>query len=270
MVDNNSCDQTLKVVDHFCSMHSGLFRYVFESKPGKSHALNLGIQEARGDVLAFVDDDVTVEPTWLRNLTSALAVGPWAGAGGRILPNAGFSAPRWLDINERYSLAPLALFDLGPDSGPLSESPFGTNMAFKKEMFEKHGNFRTDLGPRPGSQIRNEDTEFGGRLLAAGERLLYEPSAIVYHPISDNRLNRKYFLDWWFGKGQADARQFGNLAGARLMHGRIQLRLFRALGFYVLAWMFTFKPSRRFSRKMKVWGTLGNITEACRPSNTKN
>ena len=63
----------------------------------------------------------------------------------------------------------------------LSQPPFGTNMAFQKKVFEKHGGFRLDLGPRPGSELRNEDTEFGRRLLAAGERLRYEPSATVYH-----------------------------------------------------------------------------------------
>ena len=47
--------------------------------------LNTGVQAAHGEVLAFIDDDVTVEPQWLNNLTEPLRVGKWAGAGGRVL-----------------------------------------------------------------------------------------------------------------------------------------------------------------------------------------
>src|SRR5690349_7477494 len=86
VVDNNSSDQTREVVDEFCRRYPGRFRYLFESRPGKSCALNAGVREARGAVVAFMDDDVTVEPTWLQELTAALHNGQWAGAGGRILP----------------------------------------------------------------------------------------------------------------------------------------------------------------------------------------
>lgn len=85
VVDNNSTDQTREVVEDFFSRFPGRFRYLFEPQPGKSFALNSGCREARGDVLAFLDDDVTVEPTWLQNLTNALDGSEWAGAGGRIV-----------------------------------------------------------------------------------------------------------------------------------------------------------------------------------------
>jgi hypothetical protein len=71
-------------------------------------------------------------------------------------------------------MAPLVIFD--PDGGEgrtLSDAPFGTNMAFHRRIFEKYGTFRIDLGPRPNSEIRSEDTEFGTRSLAAGGRIKY-------------------------------------------------------------------------------------------------
>ena len=169
VVDNNSRDDTPEVVRTFIKRYTGRFRYLFEPEPGKSHALNAGIGAAGSDILAFLDDDVTVEPEWLHNLTASLHDGRWAGAGGRIVPRWDTAPPPWLPRGDRYCLAPLVSFDLGMEAGPISEPPFGTNMAFRKEMFEKHGGFRTDLGPRPGSQIRGEDTEFGRRLLDAGE-----------------------------------------------------------------------------------------------------
>src|SRR5208283_4457645 len=70
VVDNNSCDQTREVVEDFCRRYPRRFRYVFEPNQGLSHARNSGIREALGEVLAFMDDDVTVEPGWLDNLTA--------------------------------------------------------------------------------------------------------------------------------------------------------------------------------------------------------
>src|SRR5271165_3469739 len=82
VVDNNSRDKTREVVEEFCRQYPGRFRYTFEPEQGKSCALNRGVGEARGDIVAFTDDDVTLEPTWLQNLTASLRSGEWAGAGG--------------------------------------------------------------------------------------------------------------------------------------------------------------------------------------------
>src|SRR5579863_1850687 len=90
-VDNNSRDRTPEVINEFCLRHPGRVRYIFEAQQGHTRARNAGIREARGEIVAFVDDDVTVEPTWLDNLTAGLRDGQWAGAGGRILPPQGFS-----------------------------------------------------------------------------------------------------------------------------------------------------------------------------------
>jgi GT2 family glycosyltransferase len=210
-----------------------------------------------------LDDDVTVESSWLKNLTASMSNDEWAGAGGRILPEKNFSPPSWLSFKGskgRYALAPLALFDLGDKACQLAEPPFGTNMAFRKEMFEKYGDFRTDLGPRPDSEIRNEDTEFGSRLLAEGERLRYEPSAVVYHPVAEARVQKKYHLTWWFDKGRADIRQFGIPADARCFLG-IPLYLFRRFAVWTLRWFLSVDPSKRFDSKIKVWCKAGEIAE---------
>ena len=264
VVDNNSSDQTGEVVEEFCRRYPEIFRYLFEPQQGKSLALNAGIREARGDVLAFTDDDVTVEPTWLHNLTAALPSGEWAGSGGRTLPERTFSPPPWLSLEGRHAVAPLAVFDLGPAAGELTESPFGNNMAYRKEMFEKHGGFRIDLGPCPGSRgpQKSEDSEFGHRLLAAGERLHYEPSAVVYHAVPESRLQKKYFLAWWFDKARADIRAAGISPETKWYVAGIPLVLFRRLVVWTLRWMVAFKPSNRFSCKLKVWGTLGRMVES--------
>ncbi len=260
VVDNNSRDQTRVVVEDFCRRYPGRFAYLFEPRQGKSNALNSGIREARGDVLAFMDDDVIVAPNWLCNLTRSLNDGQWAGAGGRILPET-FKPPRWLDTTGRYALAPLAMFDLGSEAGELKEPPVGTNMAFRKEVVSKVGNFRTDLGPQPGSEIRNEDTEFGARLLRTGERLWYEPSAVVYHAVAARRLEKDYWLTWWYDKARADVRQNGLPRDAKWHVMGVPLYMFRRLAVWTLRWMVGVRSASRFSCKLKVWTVAGTIQE---------
>ncbi len=266
VVDNNSNDSTREVVADFCDRFPSHFRYLFEPQQGKSNALNAGIRAARGNIVAFMDDDVRVEPTWLQNLTAALRDGEWSGAGGRVVPEWSRPAPRWISPQAWYATGPLVQFDLGDKAGELVEPPFGTNMAFRKSMFEKHGDFRPELGPRPGSEIRNEDSEFGARLLAAGERLRYEPAAVVYHPVPENRIDKDFFLAWWFHKGEANIRQFGIRPGTKYYVAGIPLYLFLTVFVWTLRWTMAFNPSSRFSYKLVVWMRFGEILECYRHS----
>jgi len=258
IVDNNSHDQTHEVVEQFSRLYPDRFRYLFEGRQGKSYALNSGIREARGDVLAYLDDDVSVEPTWLHNLTSLLHDGEWAGSGGRILPMRGFVPPRWLALEGPlgFGAALCAQFDLGDVPAELKDAPFGTNMAFRREMFEKYGDFRGDLGPRP-SETRNEDTEFGRRLMAGGERLRYVPSAVVYHDVHESRVRKQFFLAWWFDRGRGVIRESGRIPGAReilkLLSRTLQTALWSVL---------SLDPQRRFYRKCMVRFAAGKLAEA--------
>lgn len=261
VVDNNSTDHTQAVVEDFCRRYSGRFRYLKESQQGLCHARNAGVREARGNVLAFMDDDVTVDPVWVWNLTSGLLSGEWAGAGGRILPLWACAIPEWLSTEDPHALAPYVAFDLGPGAGPLTEPPFGANMAFRKKMFEKYGGFRTDLDRCGGGMLSNGDTEFGRRLLMGGERLRYEPSAVVNHPVTADRAQKRYVLAWEFGKGRADMREFGVEPGTKRFACGIPLYMLRRLTVWTLRWMASITSSRRFSCKRSVWRLAGGIVE---------
>jgi|SRR5208282_299961 glycosyltransferase involved in cell wall biosynthesis len=258
VVDNNSRDQTRDVAEDFCRRYPGRFRYLFEPRQGKSYALNAGIREARGDILAFLDDDVTVEPRWLQNLTSALHDGQWAGSGGRILPMRGFVPPRWLALDGPRSLAGalFAYWDPGDVPGELKDPPYGANMAFRKEMFDRHGHFRTDLGPFPDSKIGFEDTEFGRRLIAGGECLRYVPSAIVYHEIDEKRVRKGYFLAWWFDLGRGSVRETGKSLSIVEI-----LKILARILLTTPRWLLTVDHQRRFYRKCRIWYETGKIVE---------
>jgi glycosyltransferase involved in cell wall biosynthesis len=269
VVDNNSIDQTREVVNDFSIRFPGRFRYVFEPQSGKSFALNTGIRESRGDVLAFVDDDVTVEPTWLQNLTAPLQDGSWAATGGRTLPSHSFSYPRWFGPELLGILC--AHFDLGDTPCELTQAPYGANMAVRKAIFKKYGGFRTDLGPSPNSDVPrpNEDTEFGRRVMDAGERLRYEPSAVVHHPVVEDRLKKEYFLGWWFDYGRASMRE---VQAPRSVLGipRRYLSVLKCgiiwIPLSTLRWVFIVDPRSRFFRKCFVWMALGQAVEAYRCS----
>ena len=135
-------------------------------------------------------------------------------------------------------------------------------------MLAKYGGFRTDLGPKPGSEIRNEDTEFGSRLLAAGEQLWYEPSAIVHHAVQQNRLRKQYFLTWWFDKARADIRAYGLPADIKLVVAGIPLVFFRRLAVWTARWTLAVGPSRRFSNRLNVWSVAGQIVECYRQAHS--
>lgn len=268
VVDNNSSDGTRDIVADFCRRCPGRFRYLFEPNPGKSYALNTGIREARGDVVAFLDDDLTVEPMWLQNLTANLRNGEWAGTGGRTRLAQKFTPPGWLPLDGPYSLGGIlaALFDLGDEPCRLTLPPYGANMAFQKKMFEKYGFFRTDLGPSPNTEIPrpNEDTEFGRRLLAAGELLRYEPHAIAYHPVPENRIKKDYFLAWWFDYGRAEVREWGR--GPDFWGIPRPYLNMLAIGTKLMVpsiwrWMLTLNPERRFRHKCWIWLAAGEMNE---------
>lgn len=269
VVDNNSTDQTCEIVEQFCQKYPGLFHYLFEPTPGKSYALNAGVAKARGRVLAFVDDDVSVEPSWLQNLTKELLREPsWAGSGGRTLAAEKFTLPPWLPPGSLPIVYPH--FDLGDQPTRMSCAPYGSNMAFQKHMFGRYGGFRTDLGPSPKSDIPrpNEDTEFGRRLLAAGERLRYEPSAVVYHPVPKARITKEYFLSWWFDYGRALIRERGDrpdVYGIPWDYLSLVSR-FAQISAHTLIGSVLRGSSKRFAHKCEVWKNKGQIAELRRRS----
>ena len=83
VVDNNSTDATRQVVERFTGASPLEIRYAFEAAQGLSHARNAGIKEAKGEILAFTDDDFRVDSRWLVELSACFKRFDCAGAGGQ-------------------------------------------------------------------------------------------------------------------------------------------------------------------------------------------
>jgi glucosyl-dolichyl phosphate glucuronosyltransferase len=265
VVDNNSKDATRQVVEDFQKKFEGRFRYAREENQGISFARNRGIQESKGEILAFIDDDEIAALDWLRNLTSNLYSGEWAGAGGPVVSQWRERPPAWWSDKSPFTLGPLAAWAADPEVKTLVQPPVGANMAFRRETFDKFGGFRTDLGRVGKVLLHGEDTEFGRRLMVEGLRLCYEPSAITLHPVEKTRVNKKYFLDWWFNKGKSDIREFGDQSYGKHFFS-IPLRIFRNAAVETARWLITIDPSKKFICRLKIWAYAGEVAEYHRQS----
>ena len=199
LVDNNSKDETKIIAEEF-KEESGLnVKYIFEEKPGLSHARNQGIKQAKGEIIAFTDDDVIVDRYWLSNIERAFEEHDVSCVGGKILPIWEIPKPEWLMPQLHYILA---LLDRG-DKPFYLESPiiWGANFSVKADIFGKYGGFDTNLGRIPGRLFAGEETEFARRILNEGEKILYDPNAVVYHYIPSDKISKRYFRKWKYDQG---------------------------------------------------------------------
>jgi len=220
VVDNNSNDGTAELAQAFVQKHPGRFRYAHVARQGKAWALNASLEMVDRDVLAFTDDDVAIDRDWLSELTRPFADPTYMNTEKRILPVFNHGQPSWLQGPLLRELrGPLVTFDMGEQPCMLSLAPYGANMAFRREIFQRHPRFRTDLGPRGRNAIKGEDIEFAARIIEAREPLAYVPSALVRHPVEPERLQRRYFWRWWFAHGITTAKTEDLPPGAATFFG---------------------------------------------------
>ena len=266
VVDNNSHDNTREVIHNFARTATFPLHYIFEEQQGRSAALNSGIAAAKGEVIAFTDDDVLLHRDWLANLTRTFERFDCAAVAGRVVPLWNHIKPEWLEMDGQQAVVN---FELGEDFKEIRFPPLGANSAFRKQVFAKYGFFRLDLGVS-GNQhtVTCEDTEFGLRIVKAGERIMYCPDAIVYHPVHPQRTTKKYFLDWYYFNGVSLTRTAG-LPDFGVFYFGVPRWLYRELVANCAQWMFSFDKNRRFNHKLRTYRSLGNIVESHRLSRLK-
>jgi glycosyltransferase involved in cell wall biosynthesis len=261
VVDNNSTDETTAVCQQFLRQNPRRYRYIVENRQGKSFALNTGIENARGRILSFTDDDVIVDPAWLAETIRMFESSPCIGIGGKVVPLWNSKKPAWLTSEGPYKLLPaIVSYDLGEHPCEIKGPAVGANLSLKKEVFEKYGLFRTDLGPKAGSEIRGEDFELCWRLLNAGERLMYAPKAIVFHPVDTRRIDKRYYKSWYYGMGQSRPRieRAPESAVRYLGFPKYMIRWYLR---DLILWVTSLTPKRRFYYKLQFCATKGQMEE---------
>jgi glycosyltransferase involved in cell wall biosynthesis len=226
VVDNNSADRTAAIVEEFARTSDLKVRYIFETRQGKSYALNNGVDTACGDIIAFTDDDIVVSSNWLaviqEEFSRDLALRVISGRVELLNP-----ADLPITIQRRTTRAesnsPNGIFGL----------MVGCNFAARRTVSQSVGGFDTELGP--GSRwMSYEDGDFFFRCQKAGLKLVYEPAMLVYHDHgrrgakAERHIRRSYDV----GAGAFYAKH--TLLGDRLAPRQMYWRVHRlALDFYL-------------------------------------
>jgi GT2 family glycosyltransferase len=196
VVDNApSSDATERVVEDFPRA-----RYVREPRRGLDAARNRGVREATGDIVAFTDDDAVVEPEWLGALLANFG-------DARVMCTTGLTLPLELEtegqelFEEHCSFCRgfrRRIFD-GQSDNPLAVGAVGAgaNMAIRRDLLTLIGGFdeRLDAGTATRS---GGDHEMFVRILSAGYRIVYDPSALSWHR---HRRSRADVFQTVFGYG---------------------------------------------------------------------
>jgi glycosyltransferase involved in cell wall biosynthesis len=194
IVDNNSTDETKSVIEAFAATPGLDVQYVFEGTNGLSHARNAGLQKARGEIVAFTDDDVVLDREWLAHIAQECSehasVSMFFGQTHLLHEGVPRIAVREGDSPATYR------FPCSP-----SEPGSGNNMILRKGLLPSIGAFDTTLGA--GTPLgAGEDTDFTYRVLRSGGIVRYCPSILAFHDhdrLAPRAVRRLLFV---YGKGR--------------------------------------------------------------------
>lgn len=187
VVDNNSTDDTESVVAEMCRDYPHLVRSAREERRGVVYARNRAVAEARGEWLAFFDDDQLANPYWLEQLLRTAQEKSSRCVGGAVKIELPAGVHRDLGPFCRSLLCETVGKDQVQQYDRLFKPGTG-NLMIHRELFEKYGPFDVRFNDR------GEDTILFLSILRAGHVAWYTPDAIVYHVIPHERLTSEAFV----------------------------------------------------------------------------
>lgn len=257
VADNNSNDETKEAVESYKPQFNGRLGYLFEPKQGKSYALNTGIKEAKGEIVAFTDDDCVADKNWLKNIKNIFKNKDVDILGGKVTPFFTTPIPEWLQNYEKSILRyPLMLYDLGNKYLENDENkilPLGSNISLKKTSFSRFGDF-SHAG-------RAQDIEFCNKWHKLGAKIAYSPAVVVHHYTNPARMTKSYFRKYFFQTGKDHVRIFRE----KYLQGRcfsgVPLWLFKELLLKILRFIkgAVILDRNIFLNELLMWHTFGII-----------
>jgi glycosyltransferase involved in cell wall biosynthesis len=225
VVDNNSTDDTSGVIAEM-SLYFGEIRLdcLFESRQGRSFAVNKGIRASEGDLISMIDDDAQISENWYIEVEK-LFQDRWDEldfVGGKILPNLEVTPPSWV---EPLKSGALCWRDFGDDEFTYTlDTPTitGTHGIFKQSVFDKVSLYNEHLGVKGKGFLGGEDEVLYDQLISHGCRGIYYPRLVVYHDVPARRLTKGFYRGWMMGVGRS--RRIADLHYKR-MEGRRTLEI---------------------------------------------
>jgi glucosyl-dolichyl phosphate glucuronosyltransferase len=201
VVDNNSTDNTKAV----CSSFEGLIKnylLVREQKQGLAAARNCGVRAARGEIVAFTDDDAQVESEWLEKFLRHFAeLPPRVGIiGGEIEPIWEDKRPAWLSERWLHPLSAGLNWGSMPRFLASEEWVCEVNSAYRRVCITENGGFPENLG-RIGNNLLSGENIVNEIIRSKGWSMYYDPFIRVKHSIPKERLTKEWFVRRMFWQG---------------------------------------------------------------------
>ncbi len=178
-----------------------------EESVGVSGARNLGIRKAKGDIIAFLDDDAVADKRWIEGLVNTYQKSDTIAVGGKILPIWLQKRPDYLP-EELYWLVGLTYEGFSKEGVTEVRNPLGSNMSFRREVFEKVGSFNQGFGftGKGASYMQGEEAELASRMKnKLGRGTVYNPELIVYHKVPASKTKLGILLKRAFYQGYTKA-----------------------------------------------------------------
>jgi glucosyl-dolichyl phosphate glucuronosyltransferase len=202
VVDHN--EALLKRVES--ELRSSASQIVRNEEPrGLSNARNAGARAARGNLVAFLDDDAIASPTWLERLARWCTERGVVGAGGAVRPYWVGSRPRWFPDEFLWTVG--CTYRGMPTSEATVRNPHGGCFCVRRSIFERLGGFRSGIGRIGAGLMGGEETDLCIRTkqLMPWARFVFDPQAVVTHKITPERAEWRYFKRRCFAEGVSKA-----------------------------------------------------------------